>query len=128
MLEFGAERDAQAFVKKTYLILREGAKLIQSELVWLQRNYRAGVIPIVTRAVTKPPYDVLCFTGVEGVLEVNVEDVLMVCKKRILGNVRAVIVHLQRRRGIREGVIPTAQKVASANAPLVGKGARIGSV
>src|ERR1700730_3558806 len=96
MLEFGAERDAQAFVKKTYLVLREGAKLIQRELVWLQRNYRAGVIPIVTRAVTNPPYDVLCFTGVEGVLEVNVEDVLMVCKKRILGYAGVVIVHLQR--------------------------------
>ena len=47
MLEFGSERDAQAFVKKTYLVLREGAKLIQRELVWLQRNYKAGVIPIV---------------------------------------------------------------------------------
>src|ERR1700730_1625060 len=121
MFEFGAERDAQAFVKKTDLILGEGAKLIQCELVWLQRNYGAGVIPIVARSVTQAPYDILRSTGMEGMLEINVENVLMVCKEGILGYARVVIVHLQRRGGIREGVIPPAQKVSSANAPLIGK-------
>ena len=97
MLELGADRDAQALLKKTYLVLRERAKLIQCEFIWLQRNYRAGVIPVVARTVTEPPNHFLRFTCMEGVLEIDVEYVLMVCKKGILGDVRAVIVHLQGR-------------------------------
>src|ERR1700730_7860642 len=128
MLEFRAERYAQAVIDQAYFVLHECAEMIQRSLIWLKGNGEAGVVPVSDRPVTKSPHKLLRIANVESMLEIHIEYVLMVHEQRVVRYRRIVVVHLQRHRRTLGAVIPPPQKVSSAVLSIVGEGARIGCV
>src|SRR5947208_2537189 len=55
----------------------------------------------------------------KSVLEIEVQNVLMVAEKRMVGNRRIVVIHLQRHRGSLGSMIPPPEDVSSVPAPAV---------
>ena len=61
------------------------------------------------------------------VLEIEVQNILVVAEKRMVGNRRVVVIHLQRHRGSFGSMIPAPKDVSSAVLPIIGERVGIGS-
>jgi hypothetical protein len=108
VLEFGSDCHAQPSIEKANFVLQERAKLIQRNVVWLERDRRARSVGVLNRSIAQAPNQLLGFAQVNVMLKIDVVHGLVIREKRIVNDVGLVKVDLQGGGGAGKIVIPTS--------------------